>query len=54
MRAYSQGITAGIFSPNECRQWENLAPREGGDVFLQPTNLAASPFTPQQNGGNGA
>jgi HK97 family phage portal protein len=51
MRGYQSAIYAGIMSPNECRQLENLPPREGGDVFLQPTNTAPSPYSPQQQGG---
>lgn len=47
MRGYFVGIQAGIYSPNQCRQWENLNPRPDGDLFLQPTNLAVSPFSPQ-------
>jgi HK97 family phage portal protein len=47
MRAYQAGIYAGIYSPNECRAFENLNPREGGDTYLQPTNLAPSPYFPQ-------
>lgn len=46
MRGYQTAIYAGILSPNEARQFENLPPREGGDVFLQPVNVAPSPFNP--------
>lgn len=46
MRGYQAGIYAGIYSPNDCRQFENLNPREGGDTYLQPVNLAPSPFNP--------
>jgi HK97 family phage portal protein len=46
MRAYQAGIYAGIYSPNECRAFENLNPRDGGDTYLQPTNLAPSPYLP--------
>lgn len=51
MRSYTLGIASGVYSPNECRQWENLNPREGGDTFLQPTNLAISPWQPPQSQG---
>ena len=53
MRSYQAGIYAGIYSPNDCRQFENLNPREGGDTYLQPVNLAPSPYTPAapQQGG---
>jgi len=46
MKAYQAGIYSGILSPNDCRRLENLNPREGGDVYLQPVNLAPSPFNP--------
>jgi HK97 family phage portal protein len=46
MRSYQAGIYAGIWSPNDCRKRENENPREGGDVYLQPTNLAPSPYNP--------
>jgi HK97 family phage portal protein len=49
------GIQAGVFSPNEVRRQLNLDPREGGDIYLQPTNLAISPWNPQSGpakGGN--
>lgn len=46
MRALQAGIYSGIYSPNEARRIRNLAPREGGDVFLQPTNVAPSPWNP--------
>lgn len=49
MRTYQAGIQSGIYSPNECRAFENLNPREGGDVYLQPVNLAPSPFDPSRN-----
>lgn len=46
MRGYSVGISSGIYSPNDCRKLESLDPRDGGDVYLQPVNLAPSPFNP--------
>lgn len=46
MRSYQAGIYSGIWSPNDCRKRENENPREGGDVYLQPTNLAPSPYNP--------
>ncbi len=36
--AYQIGRTAGILSPNECREWENLPPIEGGDTYIEPLN----------------
>ena len=48
MRSFQAAIYAGIFSPNDARKKLNLNPREGGDIYLQPTNLAPSPFAPAQ------
>lgn len=39
-QAYQTAINAGIMSPNEARERENLNPYTGGDVFLQPLNMA--------------
>lgn len=39
-QAYQTAINAGIMSPNEARERENLNPYNGGDVFLQPLNMA--------------
>jgi HK97 family phage portal protein len=33
----------GVISPNEVRRDEGFAPREGGDVFYPPPNMAAAP-----------
>ena len=48
MRSYQLGIQSGIYCPNDCRRMENLDPREGGDIYLQPVNYAPSPFTPSK------
>lgn len=34
------GIQHGRWSPNETREWENMNAYDGGDVYLQPLNLA--------------
>jgi len=39
LQAYAVGITNGVFSPNECRRWEGLNSRPGGDAFLTPMNM---------------
>jgi HK97 family phage portal protein len=39
---YSTAIQNGIMSANEVRQKENMNPREGGDIYLQPVNMAPS------------
>lgn len=41
-QTYATGITMGILSPNECREKENLNPREGGDTYLQQLNMGSS------------
>lgn len=41
--AYSTGINWGIYSPNECRELEELNPREGGDIWLTPMNMTTKP-----------
>jgi HK97 family phage portal protein len=48
MKGYQAGIYSGIYSPNDCRRMENLNPRDGGDTYLQPTNMAPSPWSPTQ------
>ena len=44
--AYAVGINWGWLSPNEVRAFENLNGREGGDIYLQPTNMAPSGSMP--------
>ncbi|MEQ1964395.1 phage portal protein [Xenorhabdus khoisanae] len=41
--AYATGINWGIYSPNECRELEELNPREGGDIYLTPMNMTTQP-----------
>ncbi|EPK7688231.1 TPA: phage portal protein [Serratia marcescens] len=41
--AYATGINWGIYSPNECRDLEELNPREGGDIYLTPMNMTTKP-----------
>ena len=38
--AHAQGINAGFLTRNEARELENLPPVEGGDILLQPLNMA--------------
>jgi HK97 family phage portal protein len=40
---YVKGIQNGILSPNECREYEDLNPREGGDIYLTPMNMTTKP-----------
>lgn len=37
--AYARGINWGFLSPNEARERENMNSRDGGDNFLEPTNM---------------
>jgi HK97 family phage portal protein len=49
LKSYALGIQNGIFSPNDCRRMENLDPRgPEGYLYLQPVNLAISPWDPAQ------
>lgn len=41
--AYATGINWGIHSPNECRELEELNPRDGGDIWLTPMNMTTKP-----------
>ncbi|CDG88043.1 phage portal protein [Xenorhabdus bovienii] len=41
--AYATGINWGIYAPNECRELEELNPREGGDIYLTPMNMTTKP-----------
>ncbi|MEX0445348.1 phage portal protein [Xenorhabdus sp. SGI246] len=41
--AYATGINWGIYAPNECRELEELNPREGGDIYLTPMNMTTNP-----------
>lgn len=39
---YTQQVQNGALSPNEIRDLEEMNPREGGDVYLQPANMVVS------------
>lgn len=41
--SYGKGIQWGILSPNDCRELEDLNPREGGDIYLTPMNMTTKP-----------
>lgn len=30
-------------SPNDCRELEDMNPREGGDIYLTPMNMTTNP-----------
>lgn len=39
LRSYAIGVANGIYSANECRRWDGLPGRAGGDDFLTPMNM---------------
>lgn len=41
--SYGQGINWGILSPNDCRDLEDMNPRDGGDIYLTPLNMTTKP-----------
>jgi HK97 family phage portal protein len=47
--AIRTGIIGGFIKINEARRWEGLPDVDGGDVLLQPTNVAPFPFDPSAN-----
>jgi HK97 family phage portal protein len=47
MEIYAKAVQNGIFDRNECRQYENLDPRPGGEVLTAQTNLAPLPMLGQ-------
>ena len=48
--AYTKGRQWGWISANDVRRFENLAPIEGGDAYLQPLNMTEVGSTQQQDG----
>ena len=47
--SYGKGIQWGILSPNDCRDLEDLNPREGGDIYLTPMNMTTNPESANAN-----
>lgn len=47
--AYGTGINWGFLSPNDCRELEDLPPREGGDLYLTPLNMTTNPGAEDEN-----
>jgi HK97 family phage portal protein len=41
--AYASGISSEILNPNECREWENLNPYVGGEIYLNRNTKPAPP-----------
>lgn len=40
MEAYRSAIESGVLNPNECREIEGRNPRDGGNDYRQPVNIA--------------
>lgn len=40
MEGYRSAIESGVLNPNECREMEARNPREGGEEYRQPVNIA--------------
>lgn len=49
MDGYQIGIQNGIWSPNEVREKENFNPREGGDEYWKPSNMAGAEPAPKDS-----
>lgn len=43
--AYTKAMQWGVMSPNEVRELEDDNPRDGGDIYYPPPNMAATPTT---------
>ncbi|WP_353173690.1 phage portal protein [Acinetobacter rudis] len=41
--SYGKGIQWGWLSPNDCRELEDMNPRDGGDIYLTPMNMTTKP-----------
>jgi HK97 family phage portal protein len=50
MDSYQVAIGNGVYSRNEARERENLAPYEGGEEFLSPLNMGGDPNAGQDKG----
>src|SRR5262249_52778811 len=48
--AYSSLISSRVINPNEARDWEGLAPYDGGNQFANPNTGSSQPDT--STGGN--
>jgi len=51
MEIYSKGTQNGILTRNECRQYENLPPMNGGDILTAQINLAPLSTIAEGKGG---
>lgn len=51
---YWRMVQMGAFSPNDVREKENMNPIEGGDIYLQPTNMMPLGADPPGSNPSGA
>jgi phage portal protein BeeE len=45
---YNQLVNLGALSPNEVRDLEDMNPRDGGDIYLTPLNMAVNGKSPAE------
>ncbi|MHB8110513.1 MAG: phage portal protein [Syntrophorhabdaceae bacterium] len=50
MEGYQIGVNSEIFSPNECRDWEDLNPYEGGDEYRTRTSTVKEEDSKEEKG----
>lgn len=50
---YTAMLQNGALSPNEIRDLEDMNPRDGGDIYLTPMNMAVNGKPPVKPGGEG-
>jgi HK97 family phage portal protein len=48
---YTSMVQNGALSPNEIRELEDMNPREGGDIYLTPSNMLIDGKAPPSSGG---
>lgn len=49
---YTKMVNMGAMSPNEIRELEDMNPRDGGDIYLTPLNMAINGETPEEDDAN--
>jgi len=50
-RWYDSMVRNGAMSPNEIREYEDMNPRKGGQIYLTPSNMTVSGQATSQDGG---
>ena len=49
---YNKMVSMGALSPNEIRELEDMNPRDGGDIYLTPLNMAVNGENPEADDAN--